>query len=128
MAMKSNGALSTALTQNRRAMWRNSVSSSCAPASGTNAMPHFGHDPGFGLRISGCIGHVYSVVADATGITGISAIPHFGQEPGAFCTISGCIGQVYCAPAFGGGAGAGFVPTYCSGSALKACAQCCEQK
>src|SRR3954468_14413259 len=54
-----SGALSTALTQNLRVMSRSSVLSSSAPATGTSAMPHFGHEPGPDWTTSGCIGQVY---------------------------------------------------------------------
>src|SRR6266545_2578500 len=62
MAITASGAVSTALTQKRRVMLRSSESSSIAPATGTSAMPHFGQLPGLGLRISGCIGQVYSAL------------------------------------------------------------------
>src|SRR5437879_11852812 len=42
IAMKSSGALSTALTQRRRVRSRSSALSSSAPATGTRAMPHLG--------------------------------------------------------------------------------------
>src|ERR1044071_8723700 len=60
-----SGALSSALTQNRRVMSRSSVVSSsaaipgAAATTGTSAMPHFGHEPGPDWTTSGCIGHVY---------------------------------------------------------------------
>jgi hypothetical protein len=36
-------------------------------ATDSSAMPHFGHDPGWFCRISGCIGHVYRGEPAATG-------------------------------------------------------------
>ncbi len=94
MAITASGAVSTALTQKRRVMLRSSESSSIAPATGTSAMPHFGQLPGLGLRISGCIGQVYSAATGAAGAAGTNVIPHLGQLPGPVCWISGCMGQV----------------------------------
>src|SRR5205085_12160813 len=60
IAMKTSGMLRAALTQNR-CVWScsSALSSSPPPATGTSAMPHFGHEPGPTCTISGCIGHVY---------------------------------------------------------------------
>jgi hypothetical protein len=57
-------------------------------------MPQIGQLPGPGLTISGCIGHVYSVlVAGSAGDSGSSAIPHFGHGPGPACLTSAHIGH-----------------------------------
>jgi hypothetical protein len=37
-----------------------SVLAAGATFTGSRAIPHFGHTPGFSLRISGCMGHVKS--------------------------------------------------------------------
>src|SRR5712664_2295377 len=106
IAMNSSGALRIALTQSRRTSSRSSESSSTPASIGTSAMPHFGHEPGPICTISGCIGHVYLT-------------PSFA---GCACEACECPQQLFF------GAGFFFEARYLSGSALKACAQCFEQK
>ncbi len=95
IAIASSGAVRTTLTQKRRVMSRSSGFSSTAAVTvrGSSAIPQIGHDPGPGRTICGCIGQVYSVRADGSGVSGSSAIPHFGHGPGFDSRTSGHIGQ-----------------------------------
>jgi hypothetical protein len=63
MASTNVGTANTALTQKRRRMSTNSGFSSSVGvhSSGSRAMPHLGHGPGFGSRTSGSMGHTYIV-------------------------------------------------------------------
>jgi len=76
-------------------MSRNSgfSSSIAVTVRGSSAMPQIGHDPGPGLIISGCMGHVYSVRVAANGVSGSSAIPQLGHGPGLLERTWGHIGQ-----------------------------------
>ena len=61
IASTTSGIDSATPIHSRRVRSRNSESSaSPVPATGTSAMPHLGQLPGCGLRISGCMGQVYS--------------------------------------------------------------------
>ena len=95
IAIASNGAVRTTLTQKRRVMSRSSglSSATAVTARGSRAMPQMGHDPGSGRTTSGCMGHVYSMRVAATGISGSNAIPHDGHGPGLLSRTSGHIGQ-----------------------------------
>ena len=90
-------------------------------------MPHFGQLPGRSLRISGCIGQVYSAARGTLGTIGTSAMPHLGHEPGRSRTISGCMGQVYFVPGARAAAAAGLA-AYFAGSAWNLIAHCLLQK
>jgi hypothetical protein len=67
--MRKTGTVRIALTTKRRRMSMSSWfgPSSSEGASGSRAMPHFGHAPGPSWRTSGCIGHTYQVPAGAAG-------------------------------------------------------------
>src|SRR5271157_6025565 len=84
IAMINSGAVSARLTQKRRVMSRSSGFSSPAAVTvrGSRAMPQIGQEPGSERTISGCIGQVYSVRAEATGVSASRAIPQDGQGPG----------------------------------------------
>ena len=64
MAIRINGAVSTALTQKRLVMSTSSEFSSPSSGAvivrGSSAIPQMGQLPGASRTISGCIGHVYS--------------------------------------------------------------------
>ena len=79
--------------------------SSSVTARGSSAIPQIGQAPGASRTISGCIGHVHSVLVTGAATTGSSAMPHFGQAPGPFWRTSGSIGQVYSASAATGAVG-----------------------
>src|SRR6266436_2852801 len=85
IAMKSSGALSTALTQRRRVRSRNSESFSTPPSIGTSVMPHFGHEPGPICTISGCIGQVYLTPSLAG-----CACPPFGDKYFSGSVLNAC--------------------------------------
>ena len=95
MAIAIRGAVSARLTQKRRVMSRSSGFSSedAVTMRGSRVMPQMGHEPGAGRTISGCMGQVYSVRAEASGTSGSSAIPQEGQAPGLVSRTSGHIGQ-----------------------------------
>src|SRR6266568_1675824 len=65
MARKKIGAVSAALTQNRRDILSSSGSacSSAVTWRGSSAIPQIGHAPGPFRTTSGCIGQVYSLAA-----------------------------------------------------------------
>src|SRR5258708_4206037 len=97
MAMMRTGTVRAVPTQNRRRM---SLSSGFSPASavivlGSRAIPQIGHAPGAARTICGCMGHVYSTLEPASGVTRSRPMPHFGQESCSCERTSGCIGQVY---------------------------------
>src|SRR5882757_1069182 len=96
MAIAINGAVSARLIQKRRVMALSSGLSSIVAAvttRGSSAMPQIGHEPGAGRTISGCMGQVYSVRVEATGVSDSSAIPHEGHGPGLLARTSGHMGQ-----------------------------------
>ena len=86
IARKTSGRLSAVLTQKRR-VWSTSsgFSSSVVPATGTSAMPHFGHEPGPSRTISGCIGQVYFAPAGAFGASVRPACTYFCGSAWNFC-------------------------------------------
>jgi len=58
------------------------ASSLAVTVRGSSAMPQIGQFPGSARTISGCIGHVYSVLlAASAGDSGSSAIPHLDTAP-----------------------------------------------
>ena len=95
MAIAKSGAVNAKLIQNRRVMSRSSgFSSSSEIVRGSSAIPQIGQLPGSDRTISGCIGHVYSVlVANSAGDSGSRAIPQDGHGPGPACRTSGHIGH-----------------------------------
>src|SRR5258708_29587468 len=95
IAITMSGAVRARLIQKRRVMSRSSGFSSAAAVTvrGSSAMPQIGHEPGAGRTISGCMGQVYSVRVEATGVSDSSAIPHEGHGPGLFARTSGHMGQ-----------------------------------
>src|SRR5205823_8386897 len=97
IAIVSNGAVSTRLSQKRRVISRSSgfSTSFVVVLRGSSAMPQIGHVPGWARTISGCMGHVYSVRLFAEGISGSNAIPQLGHAPGLSSSTSGHIGQTY---------------------------------
>src|SRR5579884_4260631 len=94
MLMTSRGMVRPAPIQKRRRMLRNSLSSSAEAEAetmrGSSAIPHLGQLPGLSETTSGCIGHVYSVLA-AEVSSSSKAIPHLGHEPGLLELTSGSI-------------------------------------
>ena len=81
IASTSSGAVTTALTQNRRVMSTSSglCSPSAAATRGSSAMPQIGHAPGASRTISGCIGQVHWPPAGAGGLRG--RLRRRGDEP-----------------------------------------------
>jgi hypothetical protein len=80
IAITASGMPSTTPTQNRRDIWRSSLSSGGAPAVGTmgsRAMPQMGQAPGWSLMTSGSIGQVYFVpgTARAAGVAAFWGMP-----------------------------------------------------
>jgi hypothetical protein len=71
IAPTTRGNVSAALIHRRRVM---SMSSGLGPSSietvrGSNAIPQIGHEPGPIWITSGCIGHVYSTLAESVAVT-----------------------------------------------------------
>src|SRR5580658_549228 len=142
MSSKIRGTVSARLTQKRRDISRSSGFSSATAVTvrSSRVIPQIGHDPGAGRTISGCMGQVYSIRAEACGTSGSSAIPHEGQAPGSFAWTSGHMGHTYVGPA--AGRVEGWVPSaaergervgavvarYFGGSASNFSAQPAEQK
>src|SRR5579859_373548 len=90
------GSARTALTQKRRLIMRNSVSSSGAASSdkvrGSSAMPQIGHAPGLSLTTSGSIGQMYSTLPGAADDIATSELLVFACEAVA-CVASRFVGS-----------------------------------
>src|SRR5438477_3187848 len=80
-----SGTVRTALIQKRRLMSFSSAFSSADGAAetvnGSSAIPQIGHGPGLSLRISGCMGQVYSVFAGGADSEGV------GEDAGIRATM-----------------------------------------
>src|SRR5919109_2329785 len=96
MACAMSGIVRIKLIQKRRLMSFNSGFSSATVAaetvSGSKAMPQMGHASGLSLRISGCMGQVYSVVRDEAGeVPGLVGGIRTGAPAGRFRYCSGSV-------------------------------------